>query len=194
MDPATNAGLLHRLQTDPRPTDWGRLDDVYRPWLRLILSRDPTLGDDAEDVVQDAMVYLIGALADFRHSGRPGSFRAWLRAILHRRLQAYYRQRRQRNQLAPDHGSAFLAQLADPASALNQDLDREEKQFVLKRLMGLMDGEFNADHLRIFRRVVFEGAKPADVAAEEAVSVAAVHTIKSRVLGKLREEASKLLD
>jgi hypothetical protein len=47
----TSASLLERLRTAPDEAAWRRPDDLYRPLVRRWLLRDPSLGDDAEDLV-----------------------------------------------------------------------------------------------------------------------------------------------
>ena len=53
---------------------------------------------------------------------------------------------------------------------------------------------FEPATLAVFRRVVFDEEEPAQVAAELGISVAAVWKAKSRVLGRLRQEAEGLID
>jgi RNA polymerase sigma-70 factor (ECF subfamily) len=54
--------------------------------------------------------------------------------------------------------------------------------------------EFEPATVRAFRRVVLDGAPSALVAQELGISVGAVYVAKSRVLGRLREEAQGLVD
>jgi RNA polymerase sigma-70 factor (ECF subfamily) len=57
-----------------------------------------------------------------------------------------------------------------------------------------MEQEFEAQTVRAFRRVAFDGAGAAEVANELGLSVASVYAAKSRVLQRLRQEAEGLLD
>ena len=50
----TSASLLERLRTAPDEAAWRRLDDLYRPLIRRWLLRDPSLGEEAEDVYASA--------------------------------------------------------------------------------------------------------------------------------------------
>ena len=62
----TSASLLERLRTAPDETAWRRLDDLYRPLIRRWLRRDPSLGDEAEDITQDVMAVLVRELPRVR--------------------------------------------------------------------------------------------------------------------------------
>ena len=190
----TSASLLERLRTAPDEAAWRRLDDLYRPLIRRWVLRDPTLGQEAEDVVQEVMGVLVRELPDFQRQ-RTGSFRRWLRTVTAHRLAAYYRSRQHRPVgLGSPPGEGPLGQLADPASELSRLWDEEHDRHVLRRLMETIEPLFEATTLAAFRRVAFDGVAPAQAAEELGLSLNAVLLAKSRVLSKLRREAEGLID
>jgi RNA polymerase sigma-70 factor (ECF subfamily) len=93
----------------------------------------------------------------------------------------------------PDLDSA-LDQLADPASDLSRLWDREHDEFVLNRLLALIEPEFRPATRQAFRRQVIDGASADIVAAELGLSLNAVLIAKSRVLSRLRRHAEGLVD
>ncbi|HKI38361.1 MAG TPA: sigma-70 family RNA polymerase sigma factor [Gemmataceae bacterium] len=190
----TSASLLERLRTSPDEASWRRLDDLYRPLIRRWLLRDPTLREEAEDIVQDVMQVLVCELPGFQRR-QTGSFRRWLRTVAAHRLAAHYRARQNRPQaLGASPEECPLAQLADPNSELSRLWDDEHDRYVLRRLMDLIEPMFEPSTLAAFRRVAFDGVAPADAAEELGLSHAAVLTAKSRVLSRLRQEAEGLID
>jgi RNA polymerase sigma-70 factor, ECF subfamily len=190
----TSASLLERLRTSADEAAWQRFDDIYRPLIRRYLLRDPTLGDELDDVVQDVMAVLVRELPGFQRQ-RAGSFRRWVRTITGHRLLAHQRSRRNRPQaLAATLEDCPLAQLADPNSALSRLWDDEHDRFVLRRLMDLIEPMFEPKTLAAFRRVGFDGMTPAQAAEELGLSLNAVLVAKSRVLSRLRQEAEGLID
>ena len=90
-------------------------------------------------------------------------------------------------------GLGRLDELEDPQSALSRLWDVEHDRHVARRLLALLEPQFEAATLAAFRRVVLEGRKPAEAAAELGVSVNAVLLAKSRVLRRLRQEAGEML-
>lgn len=186
----TSASLLDRLQSCPDEASWRRLDDLYRPMIRRWLQRDPSLGNDLDDLVQEVMSVLVRELPAFRRR-RAGSFRRWLREVTVHRLQNYYRQRRRQPALLED---SPLGQLAAASSELSQRWDQEHDRHVIRRLLELIQDEFQAKTLEAFRRVVFDEVSPAAAAEELGVSVNAVLIARSRVLARLREEAGAFLE
>jgi RNA polymerase sigma-70 factor (ECF subfamily) len=189
----TSASLLERLRTAPDETAWRRLDDLYRPLLRRWLLRDPSLCDEAEDIVQDVMAVLVRELPNFQRR-RTGSFRRWLRTIMAHRLAAYCRSRKNRPRpLAGPQEECLLVQLAEPHSQLSRQWDDEHDRYVLRRLMDLIAPQFEPTTLAAFRRVAFEGVAPARVAEELGLTLNTVLIAKSRALSKLRQETEGLV-
>src|SRR5919204_6341678 len=107
--PDTSASLLDRLRL--RPADDG--------WLR----RHGVADADADDLGQEVLTVVVRRLSDFCHNRRRGAFRAWLRAITVNCLRDFWRAQRLRP-AAQDFGG-LLDQLADDASALSREWDRE---------------------------------------------------------------------
>src|SRR5437667_9006472 len=181
----TAVSLLDRLRDGGDRKAWQRFDDLYRPLIHRWIMRDAALRDDAEDVVQDVMSVLVRELPQFRRE-RTGSFRRWLRTITHHRVLAF------RNKTGRERGDdGALAELADPNSELSRHWDREHDDYVLRRLLELLDSDppFERTTIRAFRVVFLEGRKPAEAAAELGLSTNSVLLAKSRVLKWLRQQS-----
>lgn len=191
----TPFSLLDRLTRDPSGRDWESFVALYGPVLRVWLRRHLAHGADIDDLVQDVFRVLVERLPDFRHGGWPGSFRAWLRAILVNRLRLFWRTRARHPvaALTPEVEQS-LADFERPGSALAREWDREHDRLVLGRLLELVRPEFAAPTWAAFRRYALDGV-PADAVADElGVTVNAVCIAKSRVLRRLREEARGLVE
>jgi hypothetical protein len=63
-----------------------------------------------------------------------------------------------------------------------------------QRLLVILEQHFTPKTVQAFRRLIFDGASGAEVAAELGMTRAAVFMAQSRVLQRLREEAAGLLD
>jgi RNA polymerase sigma-70 factor (ECF subfamily) len=188
----TSASLLERLRQRSDQDSWQRLVELYTPRLRSWLRPHLRAADDVEDLVQDVFTVLVRKLPDFVHNGRPGAFRHWLRSIAANHLRSYWRARR--DQAPQAEVEAVLEQLADPASALSLEWDREHDYHIARKVLEAIEVEFKPTTWRSFFRVVLEGAPPETVAAELGLSVNAVLIAKSRVLRRVREEIQDLLD
>ena len=189
--PETPVSLLERLRVCPDEASWQRLVALYTPWIRDWLRRQGLGAADVDDLVQEVMVVLLRELPHFTHDLRRGAFRRWLRTITLNRLRTFWRQRPAPAPAAPE---GLLAQLEDPASELSCAWDREHNDHVVRRLLELLEPEFEPTTWRAFRRVVLEGRPTAEAAAAVGLSSVAVRIAKSRVLRRFRAEIDGLVD
>src|SRR6185369_16900924 len=106
-----------------------------------------------------------------------------------------WRSRRGKGTISGDRDIAnMLDQLVDPNSSLSRLWDQQHDQHVARRLMELIQPQFEATTWQAFRCVVLDGRKAAEVARELGLSVNAVLLAKSRVLSRLRQEMQGLTD
>lgn len=191
----TSLSLLTRLRRSPESETWNRLVDLYAPLLRSWLRKYDVQDADADDLVQEVLLAVSKDLGKFEHSGQPGAFRGWLKAILVNRLRNFWRARDRRPQATRDTDiDERLAQLDDPTSEMSQVWNRQHDQYVLRQLLALAEPHFAADTWRAFCRVALDGARADVVAKELGVSLNAVFIAKSRVLSRLRQEAEGLVE
>jgi len=185
----TSATLLQRLLNHGDVAAWTRLTQLYAPLIRASLGRHLPQAADVDDLAQEVFTVVVEKLPEFRHSGQPGAFRAWLRGICVNRVRMFWRTR---PATIPDPEAA-LRQLEDPDSDLSRQWDREHDEFVFRQALELIEGEFKPATWQAFRRLALDNAEPEVVAAELGLTVNAVFIAKSRVLRRLREEFDGLL-
>lgn len=191
----TSASLLEDLRERSDPRSWRRLMDVYWPLVYGWLRQRGLKHDDAEDLGQDVLHVLMRELPRFRYDRSRGSFRGWLRTITANRLRNFRRKDRARP-LSLDDGdwTRIANDLEDPASPLSRQWDQEHDRFVARRLLSTIEGEFEPTTWQAFRRVAYDGVKPAEAADELGISVNAVLIAKSRVMRRLRDRMRELFE
>jgi RNA polymerase sigma-70 factor (ECF subfamily) len=191
----TSLSLLDRLRAPGDPESWRRLVDLYTPLMHRWLRPANLQLSDADDVVQEVLAAVVRKVPEFRHDGRVGSFRAWLRTITVFRLRDYWRVRYAKGPPPdPDDLGRMLTELEDPHGGLSRVWDEEHDQYVLERLMEAIEPEFKPVTWAAFRGHVIEGRSVDAVSAELGVTPNVVFIAKSRVLQRLREEAAGLID
>jgi RNA polymerase sigma-70 factor (ECF subfamily) len=186
----TPISLLERLRLRPDDASWDRLVALYTPLVRGWLAGHALQPADADDVLQEVMQTLVRELPHFCHDLRPGAFRRWLRTVVVNRLRAFWRAR-------PRGGSldeALLDRLADPSSDLARQWDEEHDRHVARRLLALLEPEFEPATWQAFRGLVLEGRPTHEVAASLGLSPNAVRIAKSRVLSRFRQEVAGLIE
>lgn len=116
--------------TDPRMVSalrrgdddaWERFEAYHRELIRLWACRAGCPPDAVEDVCQEALLALLHALPGFRHSGRAGSFHAFVRTIVRRRVYDCLRRRASRDETSVE-GRRLVGLMAPDAGQSDPDL------------------------------------------------------------------------
>jgi RNA polymerase sigma-70 factor (ECF subfamily) len=187
--PSTSLSLLTRLR-EGDPDAWRRMNHLYHPLMRAWLRPRGLQPADIDDLTQNALAVVLRRLPEFRHNGRAGAFRTWLREIIANVLRDHLRAADRR----PAGAEALLAEVEDPGSDLSRRWDAEHDRHVLHGLMELVREEFAPTTWEAFRRTALDGRATAVVAGELGLTPNAVRVARSRVLARLREEAEGFLD
>ncbi len=187
--PSTSLNLLTRLR-EGDPEAWRRMNHLYRPLMRAWLRPRGLQPADIDDLTQNALAVVLRRLPEFRHNGRTGAFRTWLRGIVGNVLRDHLRAAERR----PDGGEQLLAEVENPDSDLNRRWDEEHDRYVLRGLLELVHPEFAAATWDAFRLTTIEGRNTAEVAAELGLTPNAVRIARSRVMARLRQEAEGFID
>jgi RNA polymerase sigma-70 factor (ECF subfamily) len=184
----TSPSLLDRLRQPDRALAWDRFVDLYTPFLLYWARRLGAGPQDAEDLVQDVLTVLVQKLPEFAY--QPGkSFRGWLRTITINRWRSQLRQPNTPRGLP----EAELDRLAGD-NELEAAWEEEYRKHLTLRALGLMRAEFQPSTWQACWQHVAEGRAAAEVAAELGITPNAVYVASSKVLRRLREELTGLLE
>jgi RNA polymerase sigma-70 factor (ECF subfamily) len=179
----TSRTLLDRLKDRQDAQAWQLWLTVYEPWLRDWLGANRLQPADVDDLLQNILVVVSQKLPTFVHNGRPGAFRAWLRGILVNELRYFLRGRHRQS---GDPLSDWLDRLEDPNSELSRQWDVEHDQQLVRRLLGVVQADFQPQTWELFRLLVLEDRPAAEVSRLCRMELNAVYVAKSRVLARLR--------
>ena len=191
----TSLSLLDSLRSSPETGSWNRFVQLYAPLMRGWLRAYGVSAADEDDLVQEVLAVVSQELPGFDHNQRPGAFRNWLRKILVHRLQNYWRGRKQ--QPPAVGGSSLqvqLGQLEDDNSDLSRIWNQQHDRELIARLVDLVQSRFQPRTWEAFRRQMFEGQKPTQVAADLEMTLGSVYMARHRVLAALRSETEGLVD
>jgi RNA polymerase sigma-70 factor (ECF subfamily) len=177
---------LHAEQQAVSKAAWARFADLYTPLLYSWACRLGLQQNDAADLVQDVFVILVRKLPAFRHDGKR-SFRGWLHTV----LLNHWRDRRVRAPALALDLAPVQAPDPDPAELLEEI---EYRRYLVSRALQLMQADFQPATWKACWETVVNGRSAADVAAELAMTPAAVYAATSRVLRRLRQELEGLLE
>lgn len=184
----TSVTLLEQLQLPGQDAAWARFTALYMPLLRSWADRCGLPPHDSADLVQEVFAILVQKMSDFRYD-RDGSFRAWLRAVTMNKLRDWKRQSARRNQVALDD-------VAEPAvdDPLNDFWEEEYRQQLLHNAVTLIRQDFEPKTWAACWEFM-DGQQPASVvAAKHGMTENSVYVAKSRVIQRLRDELTGLLE
>jgi RNA polymerase sigma-70 factor (ECF subfamily) len=202
----TSLTLLERLRCN-EPEAWRTMVHLYTPLVYHWCAASGVRGADAEDVAQEVFRAAAAHLPSFRHE-RPGdTFRGWLRVITRNMVLLHFR-KAGRQPLGSGGSAAQLAlqAVADPVDTHNEveaegevegetaaSDDAAETSGLHRRALDLVRGQFEARTWQMFWQTFIDERPPAEVAAELGVTPAAVRKAKSRVLHRLKQQFTELL-
>jgi RNA polymerase sigma-70 factor (ECF subfamily) len=186
---STSTGLVNGVKGRD-PEAWRRLAQLYGPLVYQWCRWRGLQASDAEDVTQEVFLTVAAKVAAFRRERPEDTFRGWLWVITRHKLGHWIRQQRAREQAA----GGTDAQRRLLAAALPEDGSQPDAASsagavtgLYQRALQLIRTEFEDRSWEAFRRLVLEGQRPTDVAADLGMTRSAVYVTKSRILRRLRE-------
>jgi RNA polymerase sigma-70 factor, ECF subfamily len=186
---STSISLLERLRQRYDESAWERFVQLYTPLLCHWARRWGLEGQDGADLVQDIFTVLVQKLPTFSYDSTR-RFRAWLWTV----SINCCRERLRRQQVPIQPGAPELLSQATTPNIADEVADEEYRYYVTRRIMELMQAEFQPATWKAFCEYVINQRPAADVAAELGLTENAVYLAKGRVLRRLREELKGLLD
>jgi RNA polymerase sigma-70 factor (ECF subfamily) len=190
--PSTRASLLARLRTGADVDSWRLFVDLYTP-LIYRYSRMRGLQDaDAEDVVQQVMKSIHGAIGRFEYDPGKGRFRHWLGTITFREIRRHRsRDRRPGKGTGLGGGDVALGQLA--ASEEGDWIDTFNAH-ILTAALARVRGGFDEATWQAFDWTWLQNLAPQEAAARLGKTTAWVYRARFKVLKQLRAEVDFLTE
>jgi RNA polymerase sigma-70 factor (ECF subfamily) len=186
---STLVSLLRRLHDPTQESAWERFIELYTPLIFYWAKQRGLATIDATDLVQDVLLTMVQRIGDFDPEGE-GRFRGWLKTITVNRAVDFRRSQRRRPESTEANELLTIAEVTEP-----DFLDETEyRQLLVNRTLELLRSAFHPSTWLAAHAQLVEG-QPARLAAEAAgITLSAAYVAKCRVLARLREELSGLLD
>ena len=159
------------------------------PMRTFLESHFPSLGCEADDLIQETMAALARQLPNWRYSpDEKGRFHCYLTGILKHKALAALKRRARDSRIKRDYGKTPKAASGDG----REDAEWMESAMEIAIREVLSDKTVNAIHRNVFRRVALQNEPPAAVAEDTGISRANVDTIKSRMIARAAAIAERL--
>jgi RNA polymerase sigma-70 factor (ECF subfamily) len=176
------------LRTTTDEAAWRRLVHLYTPLLFAWARRCGEGEHDAADLVQEVFAALVQILPSF-HYDHTERFRGWLRTLMLNKLRD-----RKRREARSDKALDQLRSAAELPATAEAFWETDYRRELARRALSLMEADFAPSTWKACWETVAQGRASAEVARELGISENAVYIAKYRVLQRLRQELTGLLD
>ena len=142
---------------------------------------------DVDDIKQEILIFVHSRLDSFRHNGRTGAFRRWLRQVTYNRFREHLKKaKRSKTQEV----ESALVELTQPYRQKNSHL-LASREFgdLCESCLRKLEKRFETQSISVFRETVLRDRSTKDVAKELGMSEVATRVAKSRVLRAFLEVA-----
>ena len=192
---STSASLLERIRLNDEEA-WHRLVVLYAPLVDAWCGRWQLAHEVREDIVQEVFRAVALSIHKFRRERDSDTFRGWLWTITLNKMRDWMR--REVLQATGKGGTDYQGMLEQIPETLSEPTDEslgvDTEKTLLQRALALLEDKFEPRTWQAFWRTTVSEERAADVAADLGMSVGAVHQSKHRVLRRLRQELSGLVD
>ncbi len=187
INPETRASLILRLGDPADDAAWAEFVQIYEPMLMRLATRWGLQEADACEVVQETLMAVAGAVANYSSREHSGAFRGWLATITRNKLADHMSARSRPNLVSGDSNvDRWLNQLASEPSGLSL-WDWEQKQHVFSWAAAQVRKQVNENTWQAFHRTSVLGEPISDVAADLGIREGMVYVARSRVMARLRK-------
>jgi len=191
--PETRDSLVLRLQSQGDEEAWETFVQIYRPLVHRLARQRGFQEADADELSQEAMVAVAGAIERWTPQVGRGSFRRWLfRIAKNMMINAITR-------IRPDQrgvgGTAFreiVEHQPDPTEEEQSWFADEYRQEVFRWASERVRPGFHDSTWQAFWLTSVNGQGIQETADELEMSVGAVYAARSRVMARLKQEVAEI--
>lgn len=189
--PDTRASLLLHLQAGVAHEGWQEFVAIYRPIIYRLARRRGLQDTDAQDLAQQVLVSIAGAIERWRPNDESIRFRHWLRRITRNAIFNALTRRPRDLAVGGTSVQDLLGQQMDKRE-LTSEIELEHRRELFLRAAERVRSEVSADFWQVFQLTVIEGQTIEEAAAQLKKSVGAAYAARGRVMHRLRRIVNDL--
>jgi RNA polymerase sigma factor (sigma-70 family) len=183
---ATRSSMIRDLKLEEVSQErWQEFEQVYKPLLLFWMKKKNVPASAKDEVLQECWISAFKAIGKFERDADKGSFRGWLRTIVHRRVADYFRSL-PKDQAVPQE---WLNDIVTPEQMDAEELEEEKEALreIEARALSVVRGSIkNENTWKMFWMTAVEKVPTEEVAQQFNVSKAGVRMAKQRVVKRLK--------
>lgn len=189
--PDTRASLLVRLKSGDDQQAWHDFVEIYEPLVLRIATRKGLQPADACDLAQEVMTRTAARIGEWKSGEGCGTLRGWLSTVTRNLVVDFIRKQHRRPAAVSD---SLLQQQPGPEQEPEALFSSEERQQIFRWAAARARCQVSDSTWQAFWQTAVEHRAPQDVALQLGMTVGAVYIARSRMMARIRQEASAALD
>ncbi len=191
--PETRESLLVQVQDPANRDAWELFAQIYRPVIfRIALARGLQHAD-AQDLSQQVLMAVAGAIGDWEKRDETTRFRHWLSRVTKNAILNALMRLPMDQAVGGSSVDELLREAVDRDGATSALIETEYRRELYLRAAEMVKVEFRPDSWQAFEMSVAGDLATEKVAAELGKSIGAIYTARSRIMFRLREVISELM-
>lgn len=190
--PDTRASLLLQLKASDDNEAWLQFVTIYRPIIYRLARKRGLQDADAQDLAQQVLISVAGAIGRWEKRDESIRFRHWLRRVVRNAIcHSLIRGPKDR----AVGGTSIQAMLeVNPAADddVAREIELEHRREILLRAASIVKTDVAAGTWQVFELAVIQGLRIDEVAARVNKTVGAAYAARGRVIHRLRQAVDQL--
>jgi RNA polymerase sigma-70 factor (ECF subfamily) len=194
----TRPSLIDNIRNLENEQAWSEFVRIYRPLIIRISLSWRLSHEDAEDVAQKTLAWVVSKIQDYEYRPSTCPFRSWLRQkVRHLIIDSFRAKATEATDRAfrmeGPRADSKPFEIPDPKnSAWEKHWEQEHQQALLDAASQIVRREVSPKHYQAFDMFKLQGQPAETVAAKLGVRTDFVHLATHRVKARLRAEIARL--
>lgn len=189
--PDTQYSLLARLADPSDREAWQQFADLYQPVIYRIARGRGFQDADAEDLAQQVLISVAGAIPGWKRTSAETRFRHWLKKVTkNAALNALTRGPKET--VAASSMLVAIQNDCDVDSDLEKQIDDEHRREVYRQAAVIVQRQVQPATWDAFRRSTLLNQSVNEVSQQTGLTVGSVYVARSRVLSRLRAAVAEI--
>ena len=190
--PETRPSLILRVR-DPNDADaWNQFATLYRPVILRLARRKGIQAADAEDLAQQVLLSVAGAIERWQPDQQRARFRTWLQTIVRNAILNAV-QRRSPDQAAGGDSDSERFEIDQNTRTDDEETLRDEyRRELFQQAAQQIHAEFAEDTWDSFWKTAVQGIDIESLSSQTGRTRGSIYASRSRIMKRLREAIEEL--